>query len=388
MLRTTLQNLALRMTATLAACLFATAALHADPDPTPARVAPQGKQPLIQLAILLDTSGSMDGLIGQAKTQLWSIVNEFARARKRGQVPRLEVALYEYGNDGLSAEKGYIRQVVPLTTDLDRISEALFGLRTNGGSEWCGKVIDTAVTELQWSQDADALKTIFIAGNEPFTQGPVNFPDAIKRALKQDITVNTIHCGSEHEGVAGGWKQAALLADGRFSIIDHNKVATYVATPHDEEIARLGEQLNSTYVAYGNKGGEMKERQKKQDSNAQAAAPAAVVARSVAKSSAHYRNDGWDLVDAQKEGKVALEAMADDELPAEMKGMTPEQRKAYVAEMERKRAALQAKIRELEAKRQAYLAAQQKKGKDKDTFDAAVVESVRSGAGKKAFTFE
>ena len=89
--------------------------------------------PKIQVAILLDTSNSMDGLINQARTQLWKIVNEFTIIRLGGKTPKLEVALYEYGNNGLPAQESFLRMVVPLTGDLDKVSEAMFALKTNGG---------------------------------------------------------------------------------------------------------------------------------------------------------------------------------------------------------------------------------------------------------------
>src|SRR5262245_15502901 len=91
----------------------------------------------IQVAILLDTSGSMDGLIDQAKSQLWRIVNELAAARRQGAAARVEIALYEYGKQTVSAEDGFVRRILPFTDDLDRVSEALFALRTNGGEEYC-----------------------------------------------------------------------------------------------------------------------------------------------------------------------------------------------------------------------------------------------------------
>ena len=108
-------------------------------------------QSRVQMAILLDTSGSMDGLIDQAKSRLWKIVNELATARKNGLAPRLQVALYEYGQDGIPAAQAYMRRIVPLSDDLDRISEELFKLRTNGGQEYCGQVIQSAVRGLEWS---------------------------------------------------------------------------------------------------------------------------------------------------------------------------------------------------------------------------------------------
>src|SRR4051812_46021230 len=122
-------------------------------------------RPLIQMAILLDTSSSMDGLIDQTRSQLWTIVNEFITATRAGKKPELQVALYEYGKPTLGAESGFIRQIVPLTTDLDKISQELFALKTNGGDEYCGWVIRTAVDQLAWSKAAQDLKVIFIAGN-------------------------------------------------------------------------------------------------------------------------------------------------------------------------------------------------------------------------------
>ena len=154
---------------TLATSAMEPLLLAGKPEPMP------DERPLVQLAILLDTSNSMDGLIAQAKSQLWQIVNEFIAAKQDGKVPRVQVALYEYGNDGLAADKGHVRQVAPLTDDLDKISESLFALKTNGGSEFCGWVIRDAVRDLAWDQSAKTYKAVFIAGNEEFTQGPVKY---------------------------------------------------------------------------------------------------------------------------------------------------------------------------------------------------------------------
>src|SRR3954453_1660666 len=132
----------------------------------------QPPRPAVQIAFLLDTSNSMDGLIGQAKTQLWNVVNEFVRARKDGRPPAIEVALFEYGKSTLPSAEGHVRLILPLTDDLDRVSEELFALKTNGGEEYWGWVIRDAVEGLDWSRSRDVYKAIFIAGNEPFTQGP------------------------------------------------------------------------------------------------------------------------------------------------------------------------------------------------------------------------
>lgn len=346
------------------------------------------KRPVIQLAVLLDTSNSMDGLIDQARTQLWRVVNELATAKKNGLTPDLRVALYEYGNSSLPASKGHIRRVLPLTPDLDKVSEELFALRTNGGDEYCGQVIDEATKGLEWSASAADMKLIFIAGNEAFNQGSVDFRQSCRRAIAKGIVVNTIFCGNKEEGVNTHWKAGADLADGSFLSIDQNARVAHIAAPQDQEIAALGEQLNKTYIAYGRGGAEGLGRQAAQDMNA-AAAPAAKVQRQVAKTQAAYSNASWDLIDAKKEGKVDLDKIDVKDLPPEMQKMTPAQRKAYVEQHEKKRAEIQAKIRKLDEERKKYVAEQRKKlPRAESTLDTAVVSAVRSSGSKKGYKFE
>lgn len=90
------------------------------------------KKQTTKVALLLDTSSSMSGLINQAKAQLWEIINELSHAKCNGETPKLEIALYEYGNDKLSSNEGYIRQALQFTSNLDAVSEHLFSLTTNG----------------------------------------------------------------------------------------------------------------------------------------------------------------------------------------------------------------------------------------------------------------
>ena len=178
--------------------------------------------PKIQVALLLDTSNSMDGLIDQARAQLWDIVNELSLAKCYGKAPTLSIALYEYGNSNLSQYDGYTRKILEFTQDLDDVSKALFSLTTNGGSEYCGTVVQTAVTNLEWENEDETLKLIFIAGNEPYTQGQINYVDASQNAKEHDITVNTMFCGSYNHGVSSYWRDGALLTGGDYMAIDHN----------------------------------------------------------------------------------------------------------------------------------------------------------------------
>ncbi|MSP17890.1 MAG: VWA domain-containing protein [Myxococcales bacterium] len=346
------------------------------------------RRPLIQVAVLLDTSNSMDGLIAQAKTELWRIVNEIAAYKKGGQDPEVQVALIEYGKQSIPAAEGHMRVVVPFTTELDRVSEALFALHTDGGDEYCGQAIDMAVEALQWSREPGDFRTIFIAGNEPFTQGRVDFRFSIGKAHQADIAVNTIHCGTRDEGIRGAWQNGAELGHGAFMAILQNERQVMVATPYDAEISRLGEKMNETYVGYGQRGVAAKARQVAQDDNAEAAGGGASVERSLTKSKAAvYSNDDWDLVDARNKGKADVKTMAPAALPAEMQAMSAPEREAFVEKKSKQRTELQSKLSTLDAKRKKFIADAVKGGadKDKNTFDAAMRTTLKVQLEARSF---
>jgi phage major head subunit gpT-like protein len=338
----------------------------------------------VQLAILLDTSNSMDGLIDQAKSQLWKIVNEMARTERDDEPINLYVALYEYGNDGLSAEEGFVRLVSPLTNDLDKISDELFKLKTNGGSEYCGTVISEAIKDLKWTESNDELKLIFIAGNEPFTQGSIDYRNACRDAISKGIIINTIFCGNYEEGIQTSWKDGADLADGKYINIDQNQEIVHIDTPYDDELVELGQQLNDTYIAYGYNGENFKMRQEEQDANASSQAPEVLVERTVAKGSGQYKNESWDLVDADKEGNINIDDLEEAELPEEMKDMTDDERIAYVKEKSVERERIQKEILELDKKRRNYVTEKLEAGED-NTLDAAMLKMIREQAAEKNY---
>jgi hypothetical protein len=346
------------------------------------------EDPKVQIAILLDTSSSMDGLINQTREQLWRIVNTFATAKRDGKRAKLELALYEYGNDNLSRGNDFVRRVVPLTTDLDRVSEALFSLKTNGGEEYCGAVVQHATKELEWSSRPGDLKLIYIAGNEPFTQGPVPFQAAVKAAIARGIVVNTIYAGTEQDGINGQWMAAAKLGDGHYLFIDQNRAVARVDAPQDAQLAALSAKLNKTYIALGAAGRAAMARQEAQDKNAQAMSAAAMATRARAKASAVYDNAEWDLIDAKKKG-VSVASVPVEALPAELQQMDAQQREAYVAEKERERAEIQAQIAKLSKERDEYVQRELKRRAQDATrtLDDALIESAKAQAEKAAYTF-
>jgi hypothetical protein len=346
--------------------------------------------PKIQLAILLDTSSSMDGLIDQTRNQLWQVVNEFAKARKKGVSPILEVAVYEYGNDGLPAQNGHIRQVTGLTRELDKVSEALFALTTNGGNEFCGQAIDTALKGLQWSQSRGDIKAIFIAGNEPFNQGPVAYHEAIAAAKKKGVTINTLHAGSYDEGAQGGWKEGALLAGGNYMSIDHNHQVAHIVAPQDQKIAELNTRLNQTYVPYGPQGPAAAERQAEQDAKNSGVSLGLLAQRVKSKVSALYDNSNWDLVDALGSGAVKLDEVKPAALPEPMRSMDRKEQEKFIAEKAEERKKIQEEITSLSRSRDDYVAAEQAKAAKPaaPTVSEALTSAVQAEGKKKEFDFK
>ncbi|MDN5395639.1 MAG: VWA domain-containing protein [Chryseobacterium sp.] len=342
----------------------------------------------IQVALLLDTSNSMDGLIDQAKSRLWNIVNTLTTLKYNGQAPQIEIALYEYGNDGIR-DDNYIRQVTPLTQDLDLVSEKLFALRTNGGSEYCGAVIRDASMNLNWDGNEKSMKLIYIAGNEPFDQGRVNYKEVISKAKTKNIYTNTIFCGSREEGTQTFWQNGAVVGGGKYFNIDSDRKVVYIETPYDVRISECNTKLNDTYLYYGSHGSEYKQKQAAQDRNAEVQSVSNYVERTVAKSKKNaYKNDHWDLVDKAEKDAGFIATVKDDALPAELKGKSKEEIIKAVAGKSAERGKIQKEIEELSRKRQEYIDTEMKKrgNPDSDDLGKAIEKSILERAKMSGYT--
>ncbi|MBA2540947.1 MAG: VWA domain-containing protein [Deltaproteobacteria bacterium] len=345
------------------------------------------QQDTVQIALVLDTSSSMNGLINQARSQLWNMVDQMGKLTRdvngKTRGVKIQLALYEYGNDTLDPNTGYIRQVQAFTDDLDMVSEKLHGLFTNGGSEFAGQAIQVASTELQWSSDPSALKFVFVAGNEEFDQGPITATDAMQAAAKKDINVQLIYCGIKHPT----WEAAAKIAKSDLMTIDQNRVAAHIPSPQDDEILRLGGELNSTYMAYGAGGASSFARQSKADMSSAKMSPKVALERAQLKSKKAYDNTSWDLVDAMDKNSNVLAETSDDKLPAELRGKSLDEKRALVAANTAKRAALKSKIAQLEVERTKFLTAEQAKhtGVPEQSLQTELMKTTKKVATKKGY---
>jgi len=263
-------------------------------------------------------------------------------------------------------------------------------LKTNGGDEYCGWVIKQATEELKWSPAPDVLKTIFIAGNEPFSQGTVDYKVSCKASIEKGITVNTIHCGPLQTGIDSGWKDGAVLADGAYASIDQNQKIVDIKAPQDAEISKLNIALNATYVPFGVHGKEGQANQVAQDMNAGKLSANVAAQRTNAKAGGNYFNHTWDLVDAVKTKAVKLEEVKAEDLPEVMKKMTPAERKTYVEKQTAERARIQGEIGKLNATRATFVATEMKKlaKPGEKSLEDAILATVRAQAVKQGYGFE
>ncbi len=342
----------------------------------------------IKLAILLDTSGSMEGLLAQAKNQLWKIVNQLALAKDAdGEDPEIELALYQYGNDGLSAMDGYVQQISGFTSELDEISEQLFALRTNGGSEYCGTVINEAIGNLEWSANEEDLQIIFIAGNEAFSQGPQAYAEACKAAVNKHVIVNTIFCGDYNEGARTHWNDGALIGHGKYMNIDHDAKIVHIKSPYDEKIIACNARLNKTYIPYGKQGNLKKEKQLVQDENAMQLSSANATKRYMSKGSKVYKNTSWDLVDASD--KKGFDITKVNKLPENMQSMSSIEKMTYIETLKTQRNEIKSEIAKLSKERIVFVQNEKRKNNSGTSqLDEVIVAAIKEQAIQKSYRFE
>jgi hypothetical protein len=340
--------------------------------------------PKIQVAVLLDVSNSMDGLIEQAKAQLWNMVSVLGKANCNNVTPSIEIALYEYGRPANDAKAGYVKQINSFTGDLDQVSQNLFKLTTNGGDEFCGHVIYTSLTDLSWDTTAGNYKVIFIAGNEDFLQGDVSYTKACTEAKKKGVIVNTIYCGDRMQGIQEHWNLGSECGQGSFTIINQNAAMEDLSTPYDSTLFLLNEKLNGTYIAYGSTGKVNYEKQAQVDKMNYSLNKSTAAKRVAVKGKKEiYNNSTWDLVDASANDSTIITKVDVKTLPDSLRSKSQAQLKQIVKAKSNERTQLQKDIAALSVKRDTYIAAEKAKNTTRNsqtTLESEVEKIIRQQA--------
>lgn len=316
----------------------------------------------IQVAVLLDVSNSMDGLISQAKAQLWNMVSVLGRVKCNEQVPLIEIALYEYGRSSNRPANGYVKQINTFTTDLDQLSRNLFGLKTYGGEEYCGHVIYSALNELNWDTAAASYKVIFIAGNEDFLQGDIAFKKACTLANQKGVIVNTIYCGERMAGIQEHWDLNSNCGNGSYTNINPDAKTEDIETPYDSLLFSMNKKLNGTYITYGANSVAIYDSLGSLDQMNFSMSKSAGLKRVAVKAKKRlYKNKNWDLVDAVAADSAILMKMKTAELPDSLQNKSMQELAATIKTKTTERDSVQAAIENLTIKRESYIAAEKAK---------------------------
>lgn len=312
--------------------------------------------PKIQAAILLDVSGSMQGLIEQAKAQLWNTMNVMGRVHSPLGTPRIEVALYEYGRRTNPQADGFSRRVSPFTTDLDSLSKLLFSLSIDGSDEHCAHAIYQSLNGLDWDTSAASYKVIFIAGNENFMQGNIPYEQACAEARKKGVIVNTIYCGSRSRGVDERWDLGNKCGNGSYTYINHNLKLEDAPTPFDSTLLALNDQLNNTYIPYGGRGTRAYAQQAEVDKLNFGMSRKVAARRVMVKSQSKlYHNGDWDLVDAVQRDSSLLTRVERSTLPDSLQHLSVTQLREVVMDKKALRSQVRQEISAVQQKREGFL---------------------------------
>jgi hypothetical protein len=346
-----------------------------------------GTAPQIEVCFVLDTTGSMGGLIEGAKAKIWSIANQMVAAKP---TPELRIALVAYRDRG----DDYVTRLFDLSDDIDAVYENLQSFRASGGGdtpESVNQALHEAVTKVSWSGDKNVLKIIFLVGDCPphmDYQDDVKYDETCQLAVRRDLIINTVQCG-KHAATTPIWQEIGRLAEGSFVAIGQTGDMEIINTPMDEKLAELNVAIGATLLPYGNRE-QQRKVMAKQAAAESAAAPAAADRLAYNMATSKVVQGGGDLVDDLKDGAVQLEDLDGDELPPALRGLSPEKQQAYIDTQAEKRAKIQAEINELIKQRKAYIEARMRELASSgggSAFDQQVTRMIQEQAGRKGISY-
>jgi Mg-chelatase subunit ChlD len=377
------------------AVLLAPAAARAQNDPAAQVKDVAGGKPTIELVFVIDTTGSMGGLIEGAKQKVWSIVNEVMMSPSKPEVRMGLVAYRDHGD-------AYVTQVTSITRDLDNVYNTLMAYKAEGGGdgpEDVRQALADGVHKVGWSpRSPNIAQILFLVGDAPPHDDYGNEPDTVasaSEAVKAGILVNTIQCGSM-QGTDVAWKRICRAGEGQYFAIAQDGGVVAIATPFDAELSRLGTRVGGTYMAFGGgMGGGMGgaafrksrgEAQKKIEGTvARRASAEAQAARAYNKAINAAAYDDSDLIQGIENGTVKLDALKTDELPDELQKLSAEERKKVVADKIEERKKIRLQILELSKKRDAFIREERMKqsAKNPTGFDEAVSAALKAQIARK-----
>ena len=355
---------------------------------TPAVVAAQ--RPKVDVVFVLDTTGSMSGLIQTAKEKIWAIASTMASAQP---TPDIRVGLVAFRDRG----DQYVTRVVDLSADLDSVYATLMEFQADGGGdtpESVNQALHEAVHKISWSDAKQAYRVIFLVGDAPphMDYNEVQYPAIVAAAREKGILINTIQCGEDSTTVEP-WSTIASLGGGDFLQVEQSGGAVAFDSPFDAQIAELSAQLDATRLYYGSEDEKARMRDKvaATDKLQDGASVASLARRGVFNAGAGGRTNmlgDKELVSAVVTGTVSLAEIDNDALPEELRPMAPAEREEHVARLSQERVDVQRQIAALADDRSAYIARKvEAAGGLGDSLDQKLYDVVSRQAAELGFEY-
>lgn len=350
------------------------------------------EKPRIEVVFVLDTTGSMSGLIEAAKEKIWSVASSMASAQP---APEIKMGLVAYRDRG----DAYVTQTIDLTSDLDTMYAALMDFEAAGGGdgpESVNQALYDAVHKISWSQDDNTYRVVFLVGDAPAHmdyQDDVKYPATIARALQKGIIINTIQCGQD-PSAKNAWQQIAQLGNGDYFQVEQTGSAIAIATPFDKQLATLSAELDGTRMIFGDAEEQRKDALKasaidKMERESSIESRARRAAFNVTASGEKNLLGSNELVQAVMSGKVDLASIDEDHLPAALRLVAPAERKKVIADTARTRSELQLKIQKLSQSRSDFLKEKvEEAGGAGDSLDDKIYRAVKSQAASVGLRYE
>ncbi len=335
-------------------------------------------RPLVEVVFVLDTTGSMGGLIQTAKEKIWSIASSMSSAQP---APDIKIGLVAYRDRG----DNYITKITPLSSDLDSIFAELMDYKAEGGGDGPESVnqgLYDAVANIAWSERKNAYKVIFLVGDAPphmDYQDDVKFPASLAIAKEKNIVVNTIQCGNDQQTLYK-WKQIAQLANGSYFNVAQSGGSVAVNTPYDDQLAKISRELEETKIYYGTAEDKIKHRKKDaaKEKLYSSASPAALARRAEFNSSDSGKKNAYgeqELLAEIASEEVSLDEIEEELLPETMQSMSKEERKQFVDDKTKQREDLEWQMKDLQKQRAGYI---KEKIEDLDNVENSLEEKIYS----------
>jgi hypothetical protein len=341
-------------------------------------------KPIVEVAFVLDTTGSMGPLIEGAKRKIWSIATSIVECAPGAEIRMGLVAYRDIGDD-------YVTKKFELTTDIQDLYASLPELKARGGGDWpesVNEALQVATTELAWTDEPHTTRIMFLVGDAPphmdYRQD-TKYPEVVRMARQRGITVNAVQAGSARD-TARVWREIARMGNGDYIPIpqDGGEVVI-IESPYDGEIIELQKRINGTVVPYGPRETQRRVTRKTEQIAAAPAASASDMAsflnkRSRGEGHAEAVTGDGDLVADVAAGRQRLEAVKDDDLPDDVRRMSQAERRSYVERRITERQSLARHLAELVAKRDAFVSDARRRSMKPagDSFDRAVEATLKA----------